>query len=471
MAPSAATPRVVVVHALRPTSRQTTISHLLSFRRNLPGVDVRYVHFAQPLPTHLPAPAADVVVVNYDVLNYRFTALWPWVRTRLHALAAGARHRVAVPQDDFWASALLDDWCAEWRATRILTPLDANLDVLYPRSRRVARLVTVLTGYADPGIAAGPPLAQRPIDLGQRVRRMPPHLGRLGQEKSSQAVRFAELARGAGLAVDVSDRNEDAFLDGSWLDFLRSCRFTISMKGGASRVDPRGLEYLRVQRYLARRPDATYDELAARCFRTPDGVEMAATSPRLFEAAATGTCQILPPDDYLGVLEPWRHYLPLERDFSNAPAVLAAMRDLDSAQEIASRARAVLVESGRFGDATLVREATSGLLDGAASPTSDGPWAEWTGALDDTERVWREDGAAAHDAVQEAIRALIDLGATPDEALAHGRDGDGDGVRTGLDVALRYIRASGRWEWFNTMLKQSATSPVLLRSPWIWRPL
>jgi hypothetical protein len=464
-------PRVVVLHALRPTSRQTTVSHLLSFRRNLPHADVRYLHFAQPLPPGLEPPAVDALVVNYDFLNYRFTPLWPWVRRQWRGLAERAGTRVAVPQDDFWASRLLDRWCDDWQIDRVLTPLDANLDVLYPRTRRRAAFTTVLTGYADAAISPGPPIADRAIDLGQRVRRMPPHLGRLGQEKSSQAMHFAELARTSGMAVDVSDRNEDAFLDGSWIDFLRSCRFTVSMKGGASRVDPLGLEYLRVQRFLSRRPDAAYDEVASRCFRRPDGIEMSATSPRLFEAAAAGTCQVLPPDDYLGVLEPWVHYLPLERNFSNAPAVLAAMRDHGSSQEIARRAREVLVESGRFDDSALVRAATDGALDGRSGASGDGAWADFVAALDESSRLWREDGPVAHDAAQEAVRALIDARASVDDARALASGADVRGAGTGLQTALRYIQSTGRWEWFTAVLEQSRRTPALLRSPWTWRPL
>jgi len=464
-------PRVVVLHALRPTSRQTTISHLLGFRRNLPHADVRYLHFAQPLPPDLEVPSVDLLVVNYDFLNYRFTPLWPWVRRQWRGLAERAGTRVAVPQDDFWASRLLDRWCDDWSIDRVLTPLDANLDVLYPRTRRRASFATVLTGYADAGIATGPAISERPIDLGQRVRRMPPHLGRLGQEKSRQAMHFAELARASGMAVDVSDRNEDAFLDGSWLDFLRSCRFTVSMKGGASRVDPLGLEYLRVQRHLSRHPGATYDEVAARCFRRPDGIEMSATSPRLFEAAATGTCQVLPPDDYLGVLEPWVHYLPLERDFSNAPGVLAAMRDHAAAQEMARRAREVLVESGRFSDSALVRAASDGALGDATAAQDGAAWRGFAGALDESSRVWREDGAVAHDAVQEAIRALIDARMSADDARALASAGPEHGSGAGLQAALRYIQTSGRWEWFTAVLEQSRRTPALLRSPWTWRPL
>ncbi|NBO57027.1 MAG: hypothetical protein EBU84_21090, partial [Actinobacteria bacterium] len=42
--------KVLVIHALRPTSRQTTIDHLESFREHLVDADVQYLHFQQPIP-------------------------------------------------------------------------------------------------------------------------------------------------------------------------------------------------------------------------------------------------------------------------------------------------------------------------------------------------------------------------------------------------------------------------------------
>ena len=83
-------PKVLVIHALRPTSRQTTIDHLLSFREHLPHCDVQYLHFQQPIPRELSTVAPDLLVVNYDYLNYRFSPLWPYIRKRHRDIARRA---------------------------------------------------------------------------------------------------------------------------------------------------------------------------------------------------------------------------------------------------------------------------------------------------------------------------------------------------------------------------------------------
>jgi hypothetical protein len=261
-------PRVLVMHALRPTSRQTTIDHLLSFREHLPHADVQYLHFQQPLPKEFENIEVDLLIVNYDYLNYRFTPLWPYVKRRHIGIARKAKKVVAIAQDDFWANKLLDNWCMDWDVDRILTPIDNDLEVLYPRSIKTKEFKTALTGYVKSGpVPETKLLRDRPIDLGQRVREMPPHLGRLAQAKARQAVTMADAAKNAGFTVDVSTRVEDSFIGTAWSNFLASCKFTVGMKGGASLHDPRGLIHTKVQSYLARHPDATFDEIERKCFK------------------------------------------------------------------------------------------------------------------------------------------------------------------------------------------------------------
>ena len=68
-----------------------------------------------------------------------------------------------------------------------------------------------------------------------------------------------------------------------------------------------------------------------------------AVSPRLFEAALAGTCQILIPAKFLGVLRPDEHYIPLAPDFSNIDLVRGQLTDWGSARERAEACRSVLL--------------------------------------------------------------------------------------------------------------------------------
>jgi hypothetical protein len=134
------------------------------------------------------------------------------------------------------------------------------------------------------------------------------------------------------------------------------------MKGGASLNDPKGLLYLRTANFVARNPSASYEEVKENCLKgVSEDYVFSAISPRLFEAAQARTCQILVESDYLGVLEPWVHYIPLKSDFSNASEVLDAMRDHEQAERIADACHEVLIASNDFSDKCLVDAALTDL--------------------------------------------------------------------------------------------------------------
>jgi hypothetical protein len=448
-------PKVLVIHALRPTSRQTTIDHLLSFREHLPHADVQYLHFQQPLPKDLGEVSPDLMIVNYDFLNYRFSPLWPFIKRRHKDIADRAGKVVAIAQDDFWANKLLDDWCMDWDVDRILTPIDNDREVLYPRSIKTREFRTGLTGYVKSGpVPETKPLAERSIDLGQRVRDMPPHLGRLAQAKARQAVVMADAARTAGFIVDVSTKVEDSFIGTPWFDFLSSCKFTVGMKGGASLHDPRGLIHTKVQSYRVRHPDATFDEIEQHCFKGKDlKYEFTAISPRLFESAMAGTCQILQREDYLGVLEPWRDYIPLEADYSNMNEVLEAMKDLDRCQQIVENAKIALIDSKFFDYSRLVETATQELVD--FHQRDEKGWNHLSKILE-TSRKAHDVSPELHDAALNMLRRS---------------DQKSDSSSCSERMVSELLRTHSLEMWLDEVMKLQAEDSIDAISPWIWRPL
>jgi len=448
--------KVLVIHALRPTSRQTTIDHLLAFREHLPNADVQYLHFAQPLPKGmLNQVEPDLLIVNYDYLNYRFTPLWPYIKNRHRNLARQSRKVVAIAQDDFWAHRLLDNWCISWKVDRVLTPIDNDLHVLYPRTIKHTDIRTVLTGYAPTSVEPSDPLAARPIDLGQRVRAMPAHLGAYAKAKAHQTIEFSRHVREAGFIVDVSRRVEDGIVGVDWPKFLRQCKFTVGMKGGASIADPYGLLYARVE---ARRQRRTHNHDTADSIpflRRRDGKHrFSAISPRLFEAAAAGTCQVLRPDDYLGVLEPWVHYLPLNYDFSNVQEVLLAMRDLERCQEVANSSRKQLINSGKFSYRRLVDDAVNGLL--ADSPSAVATtWSELVSYLSRADQLCKPEMIYLHDAAMHLIHETLNDQHRVSQC-----------AETQVSNSISQLGLSG---WLHEQSENSKSDSLSGRSPWIWR--
>lgn len=261
----------------------------------------------------------------------------------------------------------------EYRAVDAVTAAmrDLGIDVLFTcvpepaagqmydsRLPGVTRLFT-LPGYVPDELVGREvaPSAQRPVDVGYRGRNVPVWLGRLGREKTEIACAFLEHVAGRGLHCDISSREDDRIYGEDWNRFLASCRTTLGTESGASIVDFDGSLEALAKDYLPRRPHATAEEIERDLTGPYEGkVVINTASPRLFEAAALRTAMILFRGSYGGVVEPERHYIALEKDFSNIGEVVERVRDTAYLDELADRAYKDLVASGRYSLRALVAE-------------------------------------------------------------------------------------------------------------------
>ncbi len=219
--------------------------------------------------------------------------------------------------------------------------------------------VTTLPGYVPDTLErrAATPLAERQLDVGYRGRTVPYWLGRLGQEKVQIGAGFAERAPAYGLRVDISSREGDRIYGEDWYRFLGSCRATLGTESGASIADFDGSVEHAVKGYLLRRPGASFEEVEQAVLAPYEGnVVINTVSPRVFEAAALRTAMVLFPGEYSGTVEPWVHYLPLEKDFSNMDEVVERIRDVRGLEELAERAYEDVIASGRWSLSRFVTE-------------------------------------------------------------------------------------------------------------------
>jgi hypothetical protein len=219
--------------------------------------------------------------------------------------------------------------------------------------------ITTLPGYAPEALRNHPskPLTERQIDVGYRGREVPYWLGRLGQDKVEIGQGFLAQADRYGLQCDISSAECDRIYGEAWYRFLGRCRSTLGTESGASIVDFDGSVEAQSRKYLVRHAEAGFAEVEQAVLAPHEGnVMINVVSPRIFEAAALRTAMILFPGGYSGVVEPETHYIPLEKDFSNMDEVVAELRDNLRVVELAERAHADLIASGRYSLSTFVQE-------------------------------------------------------------------------------------------------------------------
>jgi glycosyltransferase involved in cell wall biosynthesis len=265
---------------------------------------------------------------------------------------AGAK--ILLKQDENFRFLEVDDYVTEAGYDLIFTCLpDEAIKHIYPRSAASgkSRFARMLTGYVTPTLRAQNWRVEgRPIDIGYRGSIQPLSFGRLAYEKRKIGYDVARRLRGRGLRLDVSSRWEDRISGDAWLAFLRSCKATLGVESGASIFDlHNNLEARCRQAERKLGPFSESEEYAeaylAELADLEGGISYNQVSPRHFEAAATGTLQLLYPGNYSGVFRAGDHYFSLERDGSNLDDALELLCDERRRGRITERAFAEVIEN------------------------------------------------------------------------------------------------------------------------------
>ena len=343
-------PRLLLLCDYRPYEAATVIDHIEAIRRwSRSAVHVLPIY--GDIPDGLDLEAFDGLVIHYNVVMTSNWQLSPLARWRIRRYTGV---KAAFIQDEY---RFVDDTVSVMRTLGIDVLFSCvppgEVDKVYPRTQlpQLRRTVNVLTGYVPDDLltADAPPYDARPIDVGYRGRRLPPWLGELAREKAVIADRFMADAAAYGLAVDISCDEGDRLYGPAWPEFIARCKAMLGVESGASVFDFDGSIERAVRTHLAAHPGTPFAELQRRFFADAEGrIRLNQISPRSFEAAALGTLMVLYPGEYSGILEPWRHYVPLQRDHSNMAEVVATIRDPARWAEITRRARDEVARNPRY---------------------------------------------------------------------------------------------------------------------------
>jgi hypothetical protein len=446
-----ARPRLLLICDYRPRGESTVVDHIDAIRRwSRSSVHVLPTH--GDLPDELDLQAFDAVVIHYSVAMSVDAYLSPLARWRIHRYQGP---KAAFIQDEY---RFVDRTVSVMQSLGIRVVFtnfsQDQVDLVYPRSAlpELDRRVTVLTGYVPARLVERdvPPYDARPVDVAYRARRLPPWLGRLAREKAEIADRFTADAPGYGLRVDISTKEADRLYGENWIRFLGRAKAMLGVESGASVVDVHGTIEAQVRGYLAEHPDAAFEDVHQRFLGEEDGrIPMNQISPRCFEAAALGTLMVLYPGTYSGVLQPWRHYVPLEKDHSNMDEVVEAIRDPVTWQRVTDQARAEVALNPAYAYSAMVTLVDDALDLGRKSTASVLP--------DDFERIAERSYARLASTRQWAFglplgvnRFLMALGRLPRQltpsatAATLGAGWTGERAH-GLRQAVRRGRAVAYW--------------------------
>jgi hypothetical protein len=344
---------MLVAYSMASTHVQTTLDYLLALKCHM-SCDVDYVHVTHGAVMGFDFSAYDVVFHNYCA---RLCFEGYVSSSYRDALRAFRGLKVLAVQDEYDNTNLLKSAIKELGFHVVLTCVpQSSLEHVYPRAEFPGtRFETVLTGYVSDDAASGragaraKPLAERPIVIGYRGRDIGAKYGQLGFDKYEIGRRMREICEARGIPNDIAMDEGSRIYGPAWFDFVGNCRAMLGSESGSNLFDFDGSIRLTNNRMSAAlgRP-VTYTEFRAEIGDREDKVSMGQVSPRIFECAAMLTPMVLFRGEYSGVVEPDRHYIALEKDFSNVDEVLARLEDLPALEAMARRAHEDLVASGEY---------------------------------------------------------------------------------------------------------------------------
>lgn len=193
------------------------------------------------------------------------------------------------------------------------------------------------------------PLDQRKWHIGYRGRIMPHIYGKLTREKYEIGIVMKGLCAQHNISANIEVQESKRIYGKGWVDFIRDCRLLLGTESGSNVFDFDGRAARSIDSYMQQYPDASFDDIHDKFLSKIDGViKMNQISPKMFEAIALGTGHILFEGNYSGILIPWKHYIPLTKDYSNAEEVFAAANDIELVKSMVHNSLEDIVLSEKY---------------------------------------------------------------------------------------------------------------------------
>jgi hypothetical protein len=271
--------------------------------------------------------------------------------------------KVAMPQDEYDCSAILDNWMFDWKVDRIYSVLSSEYwNLLYPKYSKCGQIVSGYTGYiSDDWIESWKnpkPHSMRKIDVSYRASKLDENFGSHGQLKWKIAQKFKDaIPDNSNLALDISWHKQDLIPGNSWHTFIEDSKFCLIVPSGSSILDPYNKIRNCVNLYKVVKKNPSFEQIERHCFPGQDNKNLfTAISPRNLEAALAETVQIGVMGDYSGLMKPMEHYIPINKDCSNIYEVLQMMKDSLLINKIKKNCKELILSEPRLRQKTIVNE-------------------------------------------------------------------------------------------------------------------
>src|ERR1700733_437688 len=348
--------RVLVAYSAPSTFVSTTLEYLMALKQ-FTDYEVKYVHVTHDAQMCFDINEFDVLFHNYCARLCFEGYLSPDYE---RAVASFRGLKIAAVQDDYDRTVTLHRSIRRLGFRIVVTSIQSDFwPLAYPQSQVPGvKLVQGLTGYVPANIPERDnkilPLSGRKNLIAYRGRDIGARYGRLGFEKLEIGRRMIEICEASNVPHNIAMTDASRIYGDDWFKFIGNSRTMLGSESGSNAFDFDEVIEAKCKEFAKTngRPPR-YREIAdfLEPFERP--FDVGQISPRVFECAMMRTPMILFRGRYSDAIEAGVHYIPLEKDFSNAGEILSKLRDLDFLQGFADRAYDHLVASGSYGYRTL----------------------------------------------------------------------------------------------------------------------
>ena len=338
---------VCVVHCLvERTSPHVVQRDLASFMLLDQFADITFVNAFGSGLLEIKDNKYDLVIISDSFMVFRSSPYWKVLTSRVSDLLRNAKRKALFLQDDY----IRPDQTTSFARLNGITVYSVFSHVHDLYASVGVESKPWLIGFADQDLnlmleSMRIPWEARTLDVGQRVLKTPLEYGSEGRRKAVVAERFGKEMSYRGFACDISTEEKDRFTGTDWFHFLANTRSTIGCQSGASLITNSPWMQVRASVIGTVYGEQSFESQLKRLLgQKHQETALLAPSPRIFEAASLGVLQILERSPISYGIEPWDHYVPLERDFSNIEVVSSFLRSRE-APETTKRAHEALFSS------------------------------------------------------------------------------------------------------------------------------
>lgn len=229
---------------------------------------------------------------------------------------------------------------------------DKNISIVYPKEHFPGvRFVSVLTGYVPENIPMSTksiPPSQRGIVVGYRGRPLSIRYGQLGRDKIEIGSMVKTYCQENHIPHDIAWAEEERVYGPKWYEFVSSCKSMLGSESGSNVFDWDGKLDKQIEKFKKKNPQASDEEVYANLIKVKEtpGL-MNQVSPRVFESIMLRTAMVLFEGNYSGIIEPYKHYIPLKKDGSNLAEVMSLLRENQYVDDIVERAYKDIIDSNK----------------------------------------------------------------------------------------------------------------------------